>query len=67
MEGNILLRLRKLQYQGTKKHKYFNSKWLFFLHTSLFSLNMKDEEQFFPQYKHIPDFKLITSVGYILH
>lgn len=40
-----------------KKPKYFKSKGLSLLHTSLFSLNMKDEDQFFPQYKCIPDFK----------
>lgn len=40
-----------------KKPKCFKSKGLSFLHISLFSLNMKDEDQFIPQYKHIPDFK----------
>lgn len=40
-----------------KKPKYFKSKGLSFPHISLFSLNMKDEDQFFPQYKYTPNFK----------
>lgn len=40
-----------------KKPKYFKSKGLSSLYTSPFSLNMKDEDQFFPEYKRIPDFK----------
>lgn len=40
-----------------KKAKYFKSKGLSSLYVSLFSLNMKDEDQLFPGYNHIPDFK----------
>lgn len=40
-----------------KKPKYFKIKGLSSLYMFLFSLNMKDEDQFFPEYKCIPDFK----------
>lgn len=42
---------------GDKNPQIFKSKGLSSLYMSLFSLNMKDEDQFFPEFEHIPDFK----------